>query len=238
MKSAVPAYSNFTVVIPVRKLEWVTIVNPLLFIDLYSSFCLLPLICFVSCVIMSLPETNVKSDAGVNTRGKRFTYKPHHMILLMRQVAADNPFQYDYPSEQLKAWEAIGTELEKVGIEAQWRSSQLKCVRLLDDYEKDLRQPLKSGTEPELCIELNQLLQDVSAKRKEESERHAENDRAKKQSKVMKKRKEKTVSEVQAGKNIREASLMTMKRTAGRCSYYPDQLARILRLPCGTVRLF
>ena len=167
MKSAVPAYSNFTVVIPVRKLEWVTIVNLLLFIDLYSSFCLLPLICFVSCVIMSLPETNVKSDAGVNTRGKRFTYKPHHMILLMRQVAADNHFQYDCPSE-----------------------------------------------------------------------RHAENDRAKKQSKIMKKRKEETVSEVQAGKNIREASLMTMKRTAGRCSYYPDQLARILRLPCGTVRLF
>ena len=165
---------------------------------------------------MARPETNENLDTGVGAEGRRFSYKPQHLISILRQVAADNPFQYETPAEQANAWELIATQLEKVGITAQWRSSQIKCLKLLDDYEKELRQPLKSGTEPELCTELNQLLQDVSTKQKEEVERHTEIAKAKKESKGTKKSREKTATDFQAGKEIREASLITMKRNSGK----------------------
>ena len=113
---------------------------------------------FSSYYMMSLPQTEKSSDPSVGTRAKRFFYKPEHLISLMRQVAADNPYQYDSAAEQVKAWEDIATQLEQVGISAQWKSSQLKCHKLLDDYDKELKQPLKSGTEPKLCEEMNQLL--------------------------------------------------------------------------------
>ena len=165
---------------------------------------------------MSLSESTGNADVGSNARGKRFSFKPRDLISLMRQVAADNPFQYDSSAEQVKAWEMIATELQKVGITALWRSSQVKCMKLLDAYEKGLRQPLKSGTEPKLCDELNQLLQDVSAKRNEESERHMESAKAKKDSISTKKSKEKVASDVQACKDITEASMITMKRSRGK----------------------
>ena len=185
---------------------------------------------------MSLFETAGNADAGVNAKGKRFSFKPRDLISLMRQVAADNPFQYDSSSEQLKAWETITTELQKVGITAFTRSLQVKCTKLLDDFDKGLKRPLKSGTEPKVCDEMNQLLQDVSEKRKEEKERHLESAKAKKVSVPVKKSKERVISDVQAGKEIREASMITMKRSRGKRHMYPDKLAHVASISCSTVR--
>ena len=115
----------------------------------------------------------------------------------------------------------IANQLEQVGISAQCRNSLLKCHKLLNAFEKELKQPLKSGTEPKLCEEMNQLLHDVSVKRKEESASKIETAKAKKDAKAVKKTKERIATEVEAGKVIREASLTTMKRKRGKCITLP-----------------
>ena len=72
-----------------------------------------------------------------------------------------------------------------------------------------------------LCVELDQLLQDVSAKRKEESERQAVVVKCQTGAKVVKKSKEKIATDIQAGKDIREASMMTMNRDKSKRSISP-----------------
>ncbi|GAV06745.1 hypothetical protein RvY_16682 [Ramazzottius varieornatus] len=162
-------------------------------------------------------------DDSQPSRRCRFAYKPCHLIALVRQVAAENPFQYASGSAQDKAWESIRAALKEAGIKAQARSNFLKVRKLLDDQDKKMSKLPKSGTEKQYK-ELKQLLEELAFLRKEEARHHAEEaakapavPAAKKSS-----RKARGVTEVQQGKNIRDASMNMMKRRRGKLGSSSD----------------
>ncbi|GAU87115.1 hypothetical protein RvY_00012 [Ramazzottius varieornatus] len=162
-------------------------------------------------------------DDSQRSRRCRFAYKPCHLIALLRQVAAKNPFQYASGSAKDKAWESIRAALKEAGIKAQAQSNFLKVRKLLDDQDKKMSKLPKSGT-AEQYKELKQLLEELAFLRKEEARHHAEEAAkapavlaAKKSS-----RKARGVTEVQQGKNIRDASMNMMKRRRGKLGFSSD----------------
>lgn len=87
-------------------------------------------------LIRDVPDAGDALDGTAEESRKNlaFKFRQRHLILMLRQILGDNPFEARDVRDNKRRWQSITETFRDVGIAAQARSLKLKRIKPLDEH--------------------------------------------------------------------------------------------------------